>query len=145
MTTTESTETKRVDELRLLEAEALHIIREVVAELERPVLLFSAGKDSIVLLRLAEKAFAPVPLPFPVLHVDTGHNFPEVIEFRDRRIAEGGHELIVASVQESIDSGRVREDDPTASRNKLQTRTLLDALEAESFDAAFGGGRRDEE
>src|SRR5271169_3239918 len=145
MTLSAPPEARRVDELRLLEAEAVHIIREVVAELERPVLLFSGGKDSIVLLRLAEKAFAPVPLPFPVLHVDTGHNFPEVIEFRDRRIAESGHDLIVASVQESIDSGRVREDDPTASRNKLQTRTLLDALEAGRFDAAFGGGRRDEE
>ena len=99
----------RVDELRALEAEAVHIIREVVAELERPVLLFSAGKDSIVLLRLAEKAFRPSPLPFPVLHVDTGHNFPEVIEFRDRRLAEEGHRLIVASVQESIDRGRVTE------------------------------------
>jgi sulfate adenylyltransferase subunit 2 len=134
-----------LDQLRVLEAEAVHIMREVVAELERPVLLFSGGKDSIVLLRLAEKAFAPVALPFPVLHVDTGHNFPEVIEFRDRRIADAGHQLIVASVQESIDVGRVREDDPTASRNKLQTRTLLDALEAGRFDAAFGGGRRDEE
>ncbi len=129
----------------MLEAEAVHVMREVVAELERPVLLFSGGKDSIVLLRLAEKAFAPVPLPFPVLHVDTGHNFPEVLEFRDRRIREAGHELIVASVQEAIDNGRVQEDDPTASRNKLQTRTLLDALEANRFDAAFGGGRRDEE
>src|SRR6202046_2528841 len=134
-----------LSQLRTLEAEAVHIMREVVAELERPVLLFSGGKDSIVLLRLAEKAFAPVPLPFPVLHVDTGHNFPEVIEFRDRRIAEAGHELIVASVQESIDRGRVHEDDPTASRNKLQTRTLLDALEEGRYDAAFGGGRRDEE
>jgi len=140
-----STRLAAVDELRVLEAEAVHIIREVAAELERPVVLFSGGKDSIVLLRLAEKAFAPVPIPFPVLHVDTGHNFPEVIEFRDRRIADAGHELIVASVQESIDQGRVREDDPTASRNKLQTRTLLDALEAGRFDAAFGGGRRDEE
>ena len=120
-------------------------MREVVAELERPVLLFSGGKDSIVLLRLAEKAFDPVPLPFPVLHVDTGHNFPEVLEFRDRRIAQAGHQLIVASVQESIDQGRVREEDPTASRNQLQTRTLLDAMEAGRFDAAFGGGRRDEE
>jgi sulfate adenylyltransferase subunit 2 len=92
-------ETKHVDELRLLEAEAVHIIREVVAELERPVLLFSAGKDSIVLLRLAEKAFRPLPLPFPVMHVDTGHNFPEVIEFRDRRVSDNGHKLIVASVQ----------------------------------------------
>src|ERR1700748_2622018 len=134
-----------LSQLRVLEAEAVHIMREVVADLERPVLLFSGGKDSIVLLRLAEKAFAPVPLPFPVLHVDTGHNFPEVLEFRDRRIADAGHELLVASVQESIDSGRVREDDPSASRNQLQTRTLLDALEAGRFDAAFGGGRRDEE
>lgn len=135
----------RLDHLRVLEAEAVHIMREVVAELERPVLLFSGGKDSIVLLRLAEKAFAPVELPFPVLHVDTGHNFAEVIGFRDRRIADAGHHLIVASVQESIDTGRVREDSPTASRNQLQTRTLLDALEAGRFDAAFGGGRRDEE
>jgi sulfate adenylyltransferase subunit 2 len=134
-----------VNQLRVLEAEAVHIMREVVAELERPVLLFSGGKDSIVLLRLAEKAFAPVALPFPVMHVDTGHNFPEVLEFRDRRIAEAGHELIVASVQAAIDEGRVREEDPTASRNKLQTRTLLDALEEGRFDAAFGGGRRDEE
>ncbi|MEU0496912.1 sulfate adenylyltransferase subunit CysD [Mycobacterium sp. NPDC006124] len=135
-----------VDELRLLEAESVHIIREVVAELQRPVLLFSAGKDSIVLLRLAEKAFRPSPLPFPVLHVDTGHNFDEVIEFRDRRLAEHGHKLIVGSVQESIDSGRVQEvGGPAGSRNRLQTRTLLDALEAGGFDAAFGGARRDEE
>jgi sulfate adenylyltransferase subunit 2 len=135
----------RVDELRLLEAEAVHIIREVVAELERPVLLFSAGKDSIVLLRLAEKAFRPYPLPFPVMHVDTGHNFDEVIEFRDRRVSGQGHQLIVASVQESIDSGRVADPGPGASRNRQQTRTLLDALEASGFDAAFGGARRDEE
>jgi sulfate adenylyltransferase subunit 2 len=132
-----------LDHLRLLEAEAVHILREVVAELERPVLLFSGGKDSIV--RLAEKAFAPMPLPFPVLHVDTGHNFPEVLEFRDRRLGGAGHELIVASVQDSIDRGRVRELDPNASRNQLQTRTLLDAMEDGRFDAAFGGGRRDEE
>ena len=138
-------ETKRVDELRLLEAEAVHIIREVVAELERPVLLFSAGKDSIVLLRLAEKAFRPLPLPFPVMHVDTGHNFPEVIEFRDRRVSGAGHKLIVASVQESIDKGRVPDPGRNASRNRAQTRTLLDALEAGEFDAAFGGARRDEE
>jgi sulfate adenylyltransferase subunit 2 len=136
---------RHVDELRLLEAEAVHIIREVVAELTRPVLLFSGGKDSITLLRLAEKAFRPSPLPFPVLHVDTGHNFPEVIEFRDRRITGHGHKLIVASVQESIDSGRVPDPGPGASRNRLQTRTLLDALEAGGFDAAFGGARRDEE
>ncbi|MDT5315718.1 MAG: sulfate adenylyltransferase subunit 2, partial [Mycobacterium sp.] len=135
-----------VEELRLLEAESVHIIREVVAELQRPVLLFSAGKDSIVLLRLAEKAFRPSPLPFPVLHVDTGHNFGEVIDFRDRRLGEHGHKLIVGSVQESIDSGRVQEvGGPAGSRNRLQTRTLLDALEAGGFDAAFGGARRDEE
>lgn len=141
-----STVTDVVDELRVLESEAVHIIREVVAELERPVLLFSAGKDSIVLLRLAEKAFRPSPLPFPVLHVDTGHNFEEVIEFRDRRIKEGGHTLLVASVQDSIDQGRVQESTETSgSRNRLQTRTLLDALEAGRFDAAFGGARRDEE
>ena len=137
--------TLRVDELRLLEAEAVHIIREVVAELERPVLLFSAGKDSIVLLRLAEKAFRPLPLPFPVMHVDTGHNFDEVIEFRDRRVIGHGHKLIVASVQDSIDNGRVPDPGPTASRNRAQTRTLLDGLEAGGFDAAFGGARRDEE
>jgi sulfate adenylyltransferase subunit 2 len=145
MTVTARMEARRVDELRLLEAEAVHIIREVVAELERPVLLFSAGKDSIVLLRLAEKAFRPLPLPFPVMHVDTGHNFPEVIEFRDRRVTGEGHKLIVASVQESIDNGRVPDPGPGASRNRAQTRTLLDALEAGGFDAAFGGARRDEE
>ena len=139
-------DTTHVDELRALEAESVHIIREVVAELERPVLLFSAGKDSIVLLRLAEKAFRPSPLPFPVLHVDTGHNFPEVIEFRDRRLGDAGHTLVVGSVQESIDSGRAQEiRGPNASRNRLQTRTLLDALEAGRYDAAFGGARRDEE
>ncbi|SDI15130.1 sulfate adenylyltransferase subunit 2 [Rhodococcus triatomae] len=137
---------RHVEELRALEAESVHIIREVVAELERPVLLFSAGKDSIVLLRLAEKAFRPNPVPFPVLHVDTGHNFPEVLAFRDRRLADGGHRLVVASVQEAIDSGRVTETAGAGgSRNRLQTRTLLDALEAGGFDAAFGGARRDEE
>ncbi|WP_432492286.1 sulfate adenylyltransferase subunit CysD [Kineococcus gypseus] len=136
----------RVDDLRALEAEAVHVIREVAAEFERPVLLFSAGKDSIVLLRLAEKAFRPSPVPFPVMHVDTGHNFPEVIDFRDRRLARGGHRLVVASVQQAIDTGRVREQGgPGASRNRLQTRTLLDALAEGGFDAAFGGARRDEE
>ncbi|ALI24428.1 Sulfate adenylyltransferase subunit 2 [Mycolicibacterium fortuitum] len=140
-----SPDTVHVDELRLLEAEAVHIIREVVAELQRPVLLFSAGKDSIVLLRLAEKAFRPSPLPFPVLHVDTGHNFDEVIEFRDRRTTGQGHKLLVASVQATIDSGRVADPGPGVSRNRQQTRTLLDALEAGGFDAAFGGARRDEE
>jgi sulfate adenylyltransferase subunit 2 len=132
--------------LDVLEAEAIHIIREVAAEFERPVLLFSGGKDSIVLLRLAEKAFRPAPIPFAVMHVDTGHNFPEVLEFRDRRAAELGVRLIVASVQESIDGGRaVEERGPRASRNRLQTVTLLDAIAAHGFDAAFGGARRDEE
>jgi sulfate adenylyltransferase subunit 2 len=135
--------------LRALEAEAVHVVREVVAELRRPVLLFSGGKDSIALLRVAEKAFRVrdrTRLPFPVLHVDTGHNFPEVLEFRDRRVREAGHELIVASVQSSIDRGRVKEEGgPGASRNRLQTVTLLDALEEGGFDAAFGGARRDEE
>jgi len=138
--------TYELTHLEALEAEAIHIFREVAAELERPVLLFSGGKDSIVLLRLAEKAFRPAGFPFPVMHVDTGHNFPEVIEFRDRRIAEVGERLIVASVQESIDTGRVVEETgPRASRNRLQTTTLLDAIEAHGFDAAFGGARRDEE
>jgi sulfate adenylyltransferase subunit 2 len=129
-----------------LEAEAIHIFREVAAELAKPVLLFSGGKDSIVLLRLAEKAFRPGKFPFPVMHVDTGHNFPEAIEFRDRRVAELGERLIVASVQESIDKGRVVEETgPRASRNRLQTTTLLDAIEEHQFDAAIGGARRDEE
>jgi sulfate adenylyltransferase subunit 2 len=129
-----------------LEAEAIHIVREVAAELERPVLLFSGGKDSIVLLRLAEKAFRPGKFPFPVMHVDTGHNFPEVIEFRDRRVEELGERLILASVQESIDRGRVVEQTgPRASRNQLQTTTLLDAIEEHQFDVAIGGARRDEE
>jgi sulfate adenylyltransferase subunit 2 len=132
--------------LRLLEAEAIHVIREVAAECEKPVLLFSGGKDSLVLLKLAEKAFAPGAIPFPLMHVDTGHNFPEAIELRDRRAAELGVELIVASVQESIDAGRVREETgPRASRNRLQTVTLLDAIAEHGFDACFGGARRDEE
>jgi sulfate adenylyltransferase subunit 2 len=132
--------------LRALESEAIHVMREVAAEFERPVLLFSGGKDSIVLLRLAEKAFRPGGFPFPLMHVDTGHNFPEVIEFRDRRVAELGERLIVASVQESIDRGRaVEETGPRASRNRLQTVTLLDAIEEHGFDACFGGARRDEE
>jgi sulfate adenylyltransferase subunit 2 len=132
--------------LRALEAEAIHVMREVAAELERPVLLFSGGKDSIVLLHLAQKAFRPGRLPFPLMHVDTGHNFPEVIEYRDRRVAELGERLIVASVQESIERGRVVEETgPRASRNRLQTTTLLDAIEEHGFDAAFGGVRRDEE
>ncbi|HEU5243028.1 MAG TPA: sulfate adenylyltransferase subunit CysD [Gaiellaceae bacterium] len=129
-----------------LESEAVHIFREVAAELERPVLLFSGGKDSIVLLRLAEKAFRPGKFPFPIMHVDTGHSFPEAIEYRDRRVAELGERLVVASVQESIDKGRVVEETgPRASRNRLQTTTLLDAIEEHGFDAAIGGARRDEE
>jgi sulfate adenylyltransferase subunit 2 len=136
----------QLSHLRALESEAIHVMREVAAEFEKPVLLFSGGKDSIVLLRLAEKAFRPAPFPFPLMHVDTGHNFPEVIEYRDRRVAELGERLIVASVQDSIDKGRVVEETgPRASRNKLQTVTLLDALAEHGFDAAFGGARRDEE
>jgi sulfate adenylyltransferase subunit 2 len=132
--------------LDALEAESIHVFREVAAEFERPVLLFSGGKDSLVLLRLAEKAFRPGRFPFPIMHVDTGHNFPEVIEFRDRVISALGEKLIVASVQESIDRGRVVEETgPRASRNRLQTTTLLDAIEEHGFDAAFGGARRDEE
>jgi sulfate adenylyltransferase subunit 2 len=136
----------KLTHLQALEAEAIHVMREVAAELERPVLLFSGGKDSIVLLRLAEKAFRPARFPFPLMHVDTGHNFPEVIEFRDRRVAELGERLIVARVQDSIDAGRVVEETgPRASRNRLQTTTLLDAIAEHGFDAAFGGARRDEE
>ena len=129
-----------------LESEAITIIREVAAEFERPVLLFSGGKDSVVMLHLAVRAFAPARLPFPIMHVDTGHNFPELLEYRDRVVAELGVQLIVASVQASIDSGRVREESgPRASRNALQTVTLLDAIVEHDFDAVFGGARRDEE
>src|SRR6202043_3471116 len=132
--------------LRSLEAEAIHIIREGAAEFERPVLLFSGGKDSIVMLALAEKAFWPGRIPFPVMHVDTGHNFPEVIEYRDRRVSEIGVRLVVASVQESIEKGRVAEETGRrASRTRLQTTTLLDAIEENRYDAPFGGARRDEE
>jgi sulfate adenylyltransferase subunit 2 len=135
-----------VTHLDELESEAVHIFREVAAELERPVLLFSGGKDSIVLLRLAEKAFRPGKFPFPIMHIDTGHNFAEAIEYRDRRVAELGERLVIASVQESIDKGRVVEETgPRASRNRLQTTTLLDAIEEHGFDAAIGGARRDEE
>jgi sulfate adenylyltransferase subunit 2 len=133
-------------QLDVLEAESIHIMREVAAEFERPVLLFSGGKDSIVMLALAERAFWPARIPFPVMHVDTGHNFSEVLAFRDRRVAEAGARLIVASVQESIDTGRVAEETGRwASRNRLQTTTLLDAIEDNQFDAVFGGARRDEE
>jgi len=132
--------------LRALEAESIHIIREVAAEFEHPVLLFSGGKDSVVMLHLASKAFWPCKLPFPVMHVDTGHNFPEVIEFRDRAVERAGARLVVASVQDSIDAGRVVEETgPRASRNRLQTTTLLDAITEHRFNAVFGGARRDEE
>jgi sulfate adenylyltransferase subunit 2 len=135
-----------ISHLRALESEAIHVIREVAAELAHGVLLFSGGKDSAVLLHLARKAFHPAALPFPVMHVDTGHNFPEVIEYRDRLVAEVGAELIVARVQDSIDNGRVTEETgPRASRNRLQSVTLLDAIEEHGFKAAFGGARRDEE
>ncbi|MGH9164181.1 MAG: sulfate adenylyltransferase subunit CysD, partial [Acidimicrobiales bacterium] len=120
-------------------------MREVAAEFERPVLLFSGGKDSAILLHVAAKAFWPGPLPFPVMHVDTGHNFTEALDFRDRRMAEVGARLVVASVQDSIDRGRVTETDPSASRNRLQTTTLLDAVAEHGFDACLGGARRDEE
>jgi sulfate adenylyltransferase subunit 2 len=133
-------------ELDMLEAEAIFIMREVAAEFERPALLFSGGKDSIVLLRIAEKAFWPARFPFPVMHVDTGHNFPEVIEFRDRRVAELGARLIVASVPEAIAQGLVVEEKgPRASRNRLQTPVLLAAIAEHQLDAAIGGARRDEE
>ncbi len=131
--------------LEALEAEAVFIMRETAAEFERPVLLFSGGKDSAVLLRLAEKAFRPGKFPFPVMHIDTGHNFDEAIAYRDRRMAELGERLIVAKVQDSIDAGRATEIPGTASRNRLQTVTLLDAIAENKFDAAIGGGRRDEE
>jgi sulfate adenylyltransferase subunit 2 len=136
----------RLTQLDILEYEAIHIIREVVAEFERPALLFSGGKDSIVMLRLAEKAFAPAKIPFPAVHIDTGHNFDEVIDFRDRRAAELGLRLIVGSVQDAIDEGSLVE--PTgrrASRNRLQTPILLKTVEQNRYDALFGGARRDEE
>jgi sulfate adenylyltransferase subunit 2 len=135
-----------LSQLDVLEAESIHVMREVAAEFERPVLLFSGGKDSIVMLALAERAFAPARIPFPVMHVDTGHNFPEVLEFRDRRVGELGVRLIVASVQDSIDAGKVAEESGRwASRNRLQTTSLLDGIAEHRFDAVFGGARRDEE
>jgi sulfate adenylyltransferase subunit 2 len=134
----------QLSQLRTLEAESIHIIREVAAEFERPVLLFSGGKDSIVMLRLAEKAFYPAKIPFPVMHVDTGHNFPEVLEYRDRRVKELGIQLIVASVQDAIERGCVHEL-PDGTRNRIQTPVLLDALEKHRFTAVFGGARRDED
>jgi len=136
----------RLTHLQALEAESIFIIREVAAEFERPAMLFSGGKDSIVMLRLAEKAFAPARVPFPVVHIDTGYNFDEVMKYRDRRVAELGVRLIVGSVQAAIDTGKlVEETGPRASRNRLQTPVLLNTLAKYEFDAVFGGGRRDEE
>ena len=135
----------RLAHLDALEAHAIFVMREVAAERERPVVLFSGGKDSVVLLHLAAKAFAPQRFPFAVMHVDTGHNFPEAIDFRDRRVAELGAELVVASVQDSIDEGRVADPGPGGSRNRLQSVTLLDAISEHRFDACFGGARRDED
>lgn len=135
-----------VSHLRQLESEAIYILRETAAQFERPVLLFSGGKDSIVMTHLARKAFWPAKIPFPLLHVDTGHNFPETIVYRDNLVEEMGANLIVGSVQEAIDDGRVVEEKgPNASRNFIQIQTLLDALEKGQYDAALGGGRRDEE
>jgi sulfate adenylyltransferase subunit 2 len=134
----------RLSHVRALEAETIHIIREVAAEMARPCLLFSGGKDSIVMLRLAEKAFAPARIPFPIMHVDTGLNFPEVLEYRDRRVEELGIQLVVASVQDAIDRGVVAEE-ANGSRNRIQTPVLLEAAEKYRFDALFGGARRDEE
>ncbi|MCW2831223.1 MAG: sulfate adenylyltransferase subunit CysD [Aeromicrobium sp.] len=138
------TDERRLTQLQWLESEAIHIIREVVAEFEKPVLLFSGGKDSVVMLHLAVKAFWPSPVPFPVLHVDTGHNFPEVLAFRDATVERLGLRLEVASVQDYIDDGRLRERSD-GTRNQLQTQPLLDAITDGKFDAVFGGGRRDEE
>jgi sulfate adenylyltransferase subunit 2 len=134
-----------LSDLDTLEAESIHIIREVVAEFEHPVMLFSGGKDSVLMLYLARKAFAPAPVPFPIMHIDTGHNFPEVIEFRDRTVAELGLRLEVASVQEQIDAGRIKVGHPLESRNRHQTVSLLEGIKNGGFDAVFGGGRRDED
>ncbi|MBW4079640.1 MAG: sulfate adenylyltransferase subunit CysD [Acidobacteria bacterium] len=144
--TTETLQTPHMtDHLDLLESHAIFILREVVAECERPVLLFSGGKDSAVLLHLAAKAFAPQQLPFPVMHIDTGQNFPEVLDYRDRAVQATGARLVVAKVQDSIDQGKVVDPGPMGSRNRLQTVTLLDAITENGFDAAFGGARRDED
>lgn len=133
-----------LDHLDVLESEAVHVFREVIGEFDRPVLLFSGGKDSVVMLHLAVKAFAPSPVPFPVLHVDTGHNFPEVITYRDETVERVGVRLVVANVQDWIDDGRLRER-PDGTRNPLQTVPLLETIVANKYDAVFGGGRRDEE
>jgi len=145
MTTTPLRTSTTTDHLDLLESHAIFILREVVAECERPVLLFSGGKDSAVLLHLAVKAFTPQQLPFPVMHIDTGQNFPEVIEFRDSTVARVGARLVVAKVQDTIDQGKVQDPGAMGSRNRLQTVTLLDAINDNNFDAAFGGARRDED
>jgi sulfate adenylyltransferase subunit 2 len=139
-----STQTYELSALQALESESIHIFREVAAEFERPVLLFSGGKDSVVMLHLAAKAFWPAPIPFPVMHIDTGHNFAEVLDFRDRMVERFGLRLVVASVEESLAKGRVRER-PDGLRNPLQTVTLLDGIADGQFDAVFGGARRDEE
>ena len=137
---------RELTHLEVLESESIHIIREVAAEFEKPALLFSGGKDSIVMLRLAEKAFWPARIPFPVVHIDTGHNFPEVIDYRDQRVAELGVKLIVGSVEDAIAAGKVVEETgPRASRNRLQTSVLLETIAAGKYDAVFGGARRDEE
>jgi sulfate adenylyltransferase subunit 2 len=143
-TLTSTSTTGRLPHLDVLESEGIHIMREVAAEFERPVLLFSGGKDSAVMLHLARKAFSPAPLPFPLMHVDTGHNFPEVMRYRDEMVERLGARLVVASVQSYIDDGRLRER-PDGTRNPLQTVPLLDAIGEHRFDAVFGGGRRDEE
>ena len=138
--------TQSILKVNPLENEAIHILREVVAQFEKPVLLFSGGKDSITLVRLAQKAFYPAKIPFPLMHIDTGHNFPETIAFRDKLVKELGLELIVRYVQDTIDAGKVKEESGRyASRNMLQTETLLDAIEEFGFDACIGGARRDEE
>jgi sulfate adenylyltransferase subunit 2 len=144
-TTTVRTAAIELSDLDTLEAESIHIIREVAAEFEHPVMLFSGGKDSVLMLHLARRAFAPAPVPFPIMHVDTGHNFPEVIEFRDRTVAELGLRLEVASVQEQIDAGRIKVGHPLESRNRHQTVSLLEGIKNGGFDAVFGGGRRDED
>lgn len=134
-----------LDYLEVLESHAVFVMREVATECRRPALLFSGGKDSAVLLRLAEKAFGPSPIPFPLVHVDTGHNFPETLEFRDRRVEELGAELVVAAVQDSINRGLVADPWPAESRNRIQSVTLLDAINTHGFDACLGGARRDED
>ena len=145
LTQADTTAVTRISHLDWLEAEAIHIMREVAAECSNPVLFFSGGKDSIVMLRLAEKAFRPGKFPFPLMHIDTGHNFPEVIQFRDERTAELGERLIVRSLEDSIAQGRIRLRRPDESRNAYQSITLLDAINEFGFDACFGGARRDEE